>query len=129
MTFEELRQSDITDVFLPGNGDGFDEVITYTPNKGTARDIAAIVDEDRFSADTDSMREASTQLAVFVQRSDTLGIDDPQAGDTISFTRSGRRIVARFAGPCDDGDNDATGWWVRFTKITNERMGGNVRTQ
>lgn len=124
MTLREQMQADVSAVFLNTNEHA--ETITYTPYRGVARSIVAIVNEDVLSPDNEGVREQEHSIAVFTSRDGTTGIDAPQAGDVITFTRNGLTITARWAG--DSPDADAFSWWHRFTKVTIECMGGNVRT-
>lgn len=125
MTLREQMQADVAAVFL--NTDEHAELITYRPARGEPREIAAIVNEDVLSPGQEGLLEREHSFYILAARDGTTGIDSPQAGDTISFTRGGLVIVARWAG--DSPDADPFSSWHRFTKVSTERMGGNFASR
>jgi hypothetical protein len=122
MTLRDVMESDVTDVFL--NTDEHAESITYTPKGGTARTITAIIDEDAQFIATQTDAALADMAAIYATRDPLTGIDQPQLGDTITFTRSGLVIVWAWTG--ETGDADEFSWWLVFKRTRMERMGSNV---
>ena len=122
MTLREQMAADVAGVFL--NDEEHAESVTYTPANGVARTITAIVNEDGGLEDQDGRLADRIYAWVFVARSGTTGIDDPQVNDTLAVTRGGEEVRFTYAGGVSDADD--SGWWLRFSRQKNKRYGRNV---
>jgi hypothetical protein len=109
MTLKSQINTDVSAVFL--QTDDFGETFVYRPCGGTSREIVGVIVTEQVElTEVRDGKQRKHMLTLFVSRSSTTGIDDPQLGDAL-WRKSNEDEAYSFAGLADDPDeNDGTAY-------------------
>lgn len=122
MSLAAQISDDVAAVFL--QTDDFGEQVTYIPKTGKTRTITAVISQrDRGTRDERYHKQQANQATLFVARSETTGVADPQLGDAFSLPGDPAGELWDFS---EIVDRDAVSFSIRIQKRLILR-GGQMR--
>jgi hypothetical protein len=127
VTLREQITTDVSTVFL--NEEDFAESCTYIPKGCASRTITAVVDELGSFVENNLGKRSEEFIDVFVSRSSTTGIDEPQLGDAFYRTEVDEETPDKgYSYTGEKSDVDENAWTLRFKRKIPYKTGGTRQT-